>query len=393
MKKTLLLFFSFLCLSSSVSAQYLADGYYRVINAGSSRYFYLKDNKGHAKLVGANVDYDLDAVLLRKGQENTISDPTTIIYVSRKSGYEYDLSAQGTSIQKMTGRYVTLSEDRKTKNRFRVGATESGVTKYLADHQQLEYEYGYIDLSTGVPYNQWDAAAIDATSDNYFGLVPSVKVNGTKYAPFYAGFGFKPASQGMTVYYVSAVNEQKGIVCMKEVKGSVPNSTPVFVACSSDEASGNRLSLENNSSSLDGNVLKGNFFNFSNQFLLDGRIPEAPAGKENLYRYSVLLHVNQTAYNPSTMRVLGEKDGKLAYVKDLDLDYLPANQSYLVVSENAPDCLFVVSESEYKVLGIESMETDDESYVIYNLLGKQVSSKSSLSAGIYIINGKKTVIR
>lgn len=396
MNKTLLIFLSFLFISTTLSAQYLADGFYRVKNAGTSRFLYLKDNKGHADIVGANVDADLDAILLRKGLEYSISDPSSIIYVSLKSKdkYEYDLSSQGTSIQKMTRRYVTIVQDRTVKTRYKVGATQSGITKYLGDHKQDTYEYGYLDLSSGAPYNQWDPVAVDASSDNYFGLVPSVEANNQKYAPFFAEFGFKPASSsGMAVYYISAINEQKGIVCMKELTGSVPNNTPVFVECSSSNASDNRLSLENNTSKISGNVLVGNYFNSSNQFLVEGRIPEAPAGKEKYYKYSVQLHVNQTPYNPSTMRVLGEKDGKLAYIKATDLDYLPANQSYLKVSENAPDCLFVLPESEYNALGIESMEADNESPVIYNLLGKPVSANGSLAAGIYIINGKKTVIR
>lgn len=394
MKKSLLIFFSCVSLSFSLSAQYLADGFYRVKNAGSERFLYLTDDKGHVDIKGANPDYDLDAIVLRKGIDHTISDPSTIIYVSRKSGYEYDLTCQGTGIKKMTGRLVTLRQDNSVKTRYSVGATQAGITKYLADKKHDSYEYGIIDIESGKPYNQWDVISLNASSDNYFGLVPSVEANGQKYAPFFAEFGFEPASSGMNVYYISEVNEEKGIVCMKELNGTVPNNTPVFVECGSSSASDNRLSIVNNTSSFSGNVLKGVYFNFSNQFLKEGRIPEAPKGQEKFYKYSVQLHKNQVAYNPLTMRVLGvSPEGKLAYVKDSNLDYLPANQSYLLVTENAPDYLLVLSEEDFKVSSIEQLTSDVSDREVYNLLGKKVSSNRSLPVGIYIINGKKTVVR
>lgn len=391
MKKSLLIFFSCVSLTFSLSAQYIADGYYRVKNAGTERYFYLTDDKGHVDIKGANPDYDLDAILLRKGLDHAISDPSSIVYVSRKSGYEYDLTCQGSGIQKMTGRLVTIRQDNSVKNRYSVGATQASITKYLADEMngtRDKYEYGIIGLKSTRPYNQWDAFELDASTDNYFGLVPSVEANNQLYAPFFAEFGFEPASSGMKVYCISEVNEEKGIVCMKELSGVVPNSTPVFVECGSSSASDNRLKLVSNKATVKDNILSGNYFNFSNSFLREGKAPDTKN------KYSVQLHKNQVAYNPLTMRVLGvSPEGKLAYIKDSNLDYLPANQSYLLVTENAPDCLLVLSEEEFKVSSIEQLNSDSSDREVYNLLGKKVSSNRSLPVGIYIINGKKTVVR
>ena len=110
-------------------------------------------------------------------------------------------------------------------------------------------------------------------------------------------------------------------------------------------------------------------------------------------------------------------EGKLAYIKDPDLKYLPANLSYLVVSKKAPDCLLVVDPKEYEELskvelpeepeepeqpeqpeepeqpekiGAIKIDPKDE---VYNLLGRKVAVNGNLRPGIYIINGKKTVIR
>ena len=47
------------------------------------------------------------------------------------------------------------------------------------------------------------------------------------------------------------------------------------------------------------------------------------------------------------MRVLTVKDGKLVYTTDSSLDYLPANQSYLVVPIGTAETLPVMTEEEY----------------------------------------------
>lgn len=391
MKKSLLVFFSLFLSSVGLYAQQLADGYYRVRNASTDRYLYLTDTKGYAEIEGANPVYDLDAIVLRKNLNYAISDPGSVIYVSHKDGYNFDLSSQGTSIYQMTGRTVII---RQASSYYAVGATQGGFTKYLSDkdngYPNKDYTYGILNIEG--TYTKWEPVEISSKTNNYFGINPSVTVDAKLYAPFFAEFGFAPSSTGIKVYYISAINEGKALVCAKEITGDVPNNTPVFIECKSDNPSNNRINPVYNSSSISDNVLKGNYLNFSNDFLLEGRVPEAPAGKEAYYKYSVKPHTNRTPYDPKTMRVLGEKDGKLAFVKATDLEYLPANQSYLVVSEGAPDCLFVVSEKDY-ALSIESMTEDNKTPMIYNLLGKQVSAKGSLSAGIYIINGKKTVIR
>ena len=81
-----------------------------------------------------------------------------------------------------------------------------------------------------------------------------------------------------------------------------------------------------NATAISGNQLKGVYFNN----------PDRWKSKDA-----------RTAYDPSTMRVLTVKDGKLVYATDNSLDYLPANQSYLKVPAGTAETLTVMTEEEY----------------------------------------------
>ena len=94
------------------------------------------------------------------------------------------------------------------------------------------------------------------------------------------------------------------------------------------------------------------------------------------------------------MRMLGlSTDGKLAFVKS-DIKYLPANKAYLKVSGTAPDVFRVVTEEEYQeiVTGINEIASpvNNGQKVIYDLQGRRITAPSK---GLYIVNGKKVVIK
>ena len=105
-------------------------------------------------------------------------------------------------------------------------------------------------------------------------------------------------------------------------------------------------------------------------------------------------HHNVTAYDAATMRMLGQTtDGKLAFVKS-NIKYLPANKAYLTVTSSAPDVLTVVTQEEYEQMttGIEEMTSpvNNGQKVIYDLQGRRITAPSK---GLYIVNGKKMVIK
>lgn len=395
MKK--ILFLTLGIASCATSFAQVADGYYRVKNVGSDRYLYVTDNQGYARLQGTDLVHDLDAIILRKGLDNCITDPSSILYVKRNgTTNKYDLYSQGTSVKEMAEGHTIMIDPKS--GYYTVGTTEKGFNAYLGDVTTNNYEYGKIDTKAKDKFNLWNPISVKSSTDNYFAVNTNISYNSQYYTTLFADFGFQPAGKGMHVFSISKVDEANGLVCMTEINGIVPNSTPVIISSDTDVFSDNRLDLHYSKASLSVvNKLSGNYFNYNNQFLLEGKIPEAKPGYERFYKYSVKPHNSQKDYDPSTMRILGlTSDGKLAFKKMTkeECPYLPANQAYLVVSPNAPDNLLVLSEEEYNAsTRIDVLDAGTKTAVTYNLLGKVVENTDNLPAGIYIIGGKKMVIR
>ena len=207
----------------------------------------------------------------------------------------------------------------------------------------------------------------------------------------YAGFPFKASSSNTKIYVVKKIDYDYGCAVIEEVT-SVSAQIPVLFRCSSATPSGNKLTLlaPGSEGSKGTTHLVGNYY--CND--VDDNASSA-----------IYPHRNVTAYNENTMRMLGvDTDGKPAFVKgsadnlvvsvvDGKL-YLPANKAYLKVNSSAPDVLKIMTEAEYEayVTGIEQITTSttDGTKVIYDLQGRRVQAPSK---GLYIVNGKKMIIK
>ena len=318
--KKLLFLTSLLLLTTSVFSQITGDGYYRVKNLATSRYIYVYDNTGKINI--STTSADMGAIELHKDPDRRFSDPGSIIYVKyiyEKEGIKkYDLTSQGTGVHQIIGYYVQIFENPDLT--YYVYA--EGF--YLCDNETSSREFGFLGTDRKGDYRKWVASKLNDT-DNYFGLAPTIELNGKYYQPFYAAFPFT-LSEGMKAYYISKVLPSAAI--LSEITGTVPASTPVLIECSSANTESNKLTLQmENATAISGNQLKGVYFNN----------PDRQKSKDA-----------RTAYDPSTMRVLTVKDGKLVYATDNSLDYLPANQSYLKVPAGTAETLTVMTEEEYQ---------------------------------------------
>lgn len=364
-------------LSFPASFSQIQSGFYRVKNADTRRYVYVYDNEGYARLDGMQVRTDLDAIYLRAELSNAISDPGSIIFVE-KIGSEYDLQSQGTGVHQILDHYVTLSA---RNGHYSVGATVSGVSAYLADSKGSSTTgYGKISIDSSGK-RLWDPIPVDASTDNYFGVAPSLKCGETYYTSLFTEFGYTPISESTKIYYVSSISD-KGAVLVNEIEGDVPNTTPVIIESISSSAANNKLQPKKVSSSIKENALRGVYFDTDNS--------DKTFAKD--------IHINQKSVT-GKMRMLGvTSDGKLAFMKS-SLKTVPANSAYLEVdSDSYPDNLIVCfTMDEYlkyepNPQGLDEVTTATSSQ-IYDLLGKKVQQKDALPSGIYIINGKKTIIR
>lgn len=345
MKKSILALF---LASATLSASYadnapLADGYYRVKNYKTNRYVYVYDNTG--KINAAAGSADVGAMDLWKNHDRTISDPGSVLYANYigsngKGGYSYNVEAQGTSVYDIIGYYVSIY--RKSNGHLNIYASLSGLTEYLDDEEaNLTLERGAMGFNRTGDFQLWDEYPIDANSDNYFGISPTIASNDKYYQPFYAVFPFNFASVGMAAYYVKYYDINEGIAVISSVDGDVPGEMPVIIECSSDQPTDNRLNLlRNNLQPVEDNQLKGVYFNNSRR----KKSPDA-----------------LTLYDPETMRVLGtDSEGKLVF-KKYDEEYLPANQSYLAVPAGSPETVTIMTEEEYnaRVISVSSVTLNE----------------------------------
>lgn len=325
----------------SANAQLNGDGYYRAQSSEQGRYIRIIDNRGSVNL--QTTDADMEALRTRAGFENVVSDPATIIYI-KKMNKGYDFQSQGTGSYQIISYEVLL--DDMGDNKYWCFASKSGMTKYLAD-QLIDYEmlpwlddeekeeylnHGRLVTNIapdyeGGKYLDWNILPVKDAEGFYFGLQPNVSASDGYYQTFYAAFPFTFLSEGMSAWYVSKVNEATGKVIIKEVTGGVPKSTPVIIKCASQSAASNKLNVgASTSGTADGNLLTGVYF------------CNPDAGPK---------HTNVVAYDANTMRVLGTAaDGSLAFVKDNNLKYIPANTAYITVSASAPAILKVTDKEE-----------------------------------------------
>ena len=361
MKRFLTSLFTVFALVLPTLAQFTTDGYYRVKNFGTKRFLYIKDNTGSYDMhrdVG-----DFAAVQLWKTEEMTISDPSCLLYVVKKGSEQYDLTAQGTGIYHMVQRYVDVHEvtSGALRGTYTVSATAAGITKYLSDNELSAVDRGTLGTGGSSPYRNWNVYPVSASGDTYFGITPNVQVGSKYYYPFYAAFPFRLYSSGMKAYVISKVDQDLAV--LSEVTDVIPALTPVLIECSSASPSGNRLDPTTSSASpLSGNELQGVLF------CNNGR----PKSKDAI-----------TAYNASTMRVLGvTATGKLGFVSESanlvtysDTRYLPANQAYLPVPANSPSELTIVTEEEYQ------QALAERSYTLTYMVDGQVFYTETHKAG------------
>lgn len=390
MKKPLLFALAF-AIALPALADLGGNGYYRVQNAFTKRYVYLRDNTGYIDKLGTTAD--VSALYLYSGHALAVSDPASVFYVSKApSGtFKYDIAGQGTSINSLLDLYLDIMPVNKPydgQTCYYMYGTMSGMTKYLGDvWSDLSDPEGMASVDAKRDDRKWYFDPIDADSDQYFGIAPTVNTGGKYYFPLYAAFPFSACSSGMKFYTIAEI-DKRGAVIYKEITGTVPASTPVIVECSYPDVWDNKLNLGGTpeAGAASGNLLKGVYFD-----------------------YSLPSHYNRVAYDKETMRVLGSIDGRPAFVEG-DIDFLPANQAYLLLDNpdqySMPYFLFMTEEERDDRFGPENSVDGipvSSSVDVYSLDGRLVKGGilkedvPSLGKGLYILRSggvsEKLIVR
>lgn len=377
MKKTFLLTLA-LCGSLTSFADLQGNGYYRVQNFLTDRYVSVVDNRGSIDFVATNAD--LQAITLDKRFDLVCSDAASVLYVYKASGTEYNISTQGTSIYSIIDHYVSLDKAGSANGQslYMAYGTYDGMVRYLGDGNNMGGNLGNMSINTTGNYRKWYIKPVEAEGDNYFGVVPTADATAGKhqglYTTLYASFPFEAYSPGVKFYTIDSYGEW-GQVTLKELTGVIPAATPVIVKCVGEEAADNKFNVGGSADAVVSNPnMKGVYFNCSK------------GG-----------HINRVAFDYKTMRVLGVcEDGSLGFVQQA-LDYIPANTFYLTVPEGSPSEFKCVDSSEFS--GIEGVGSEDKGKTVYTVTGIKIgdgmnaSDIRELPAGLYIIDGRKTVLR
>lgn len=388
MKKRLFLLLLGCATMLGAQAQLNGAGYYRVKNVTSGRYMSLSDD--HSRGVDFNsCTADCGAMQTSKIMDNIYSDPGSIFYLDHIDGVSYNVVGQGTSLHDIINYYIYISP---VGSYYKIYQEQKGQRVTLSDLDDVEEDESYVATTGGK--TTWYITPLN-TTDNYIGVKPTISVGDKHYAAVFAGYPYTLGA-GMKAYYINKVIENEGVVIIKELTGTIPAKTPVLIECSSTDISKNQITPVLNSDAVPSdNLAMGVYFCLGD-------------------RWSA--HYNSTKFDPSTMRVLSLNTyGNLAVStstqnlktvmieprgadgKHLTVTAIPANSWYIPVSSSAPSELKLVTAEQYAT-GIKDITVKPASlYNVYTLEGVQIkknaTSISDLHQGIYIINGKKVVIK
>lgn len=376
MKKSLLSLL--LLLPLTLYAQLNSSGFYRIQNYKTDRYFVMVDDTAWVVVTASTQDINTGAFrLVRPFEERVASNPATICYLTKHTNYQYNVSGQGMDLYARVKSYLEFRQ--QSNGTYTIGGTGTSggvsMTKYLRDTEDPDdVAYIYTVSSNLNNYCYWWVRPIN--DKYYFGPKPTVKAiiegDSLYYLPFYASFSVV-LNDNVKAYYVS------------EVKGSyakitacttfAPTTTPVILECKSETPADNKVTLSPATYTISDNKLKGVYF-----------CNDVPAESK---------HRNVTVYNSSTMRVLGRADdGRLAFVKASDLKYIPANTCYLQVAAGSPDVIYVVKEIPSGIETVQASNVKSVQRGVYSLSGQHLGDTTEgLPKGVYVVNGRKTVVR
>lgn len=370
-------------------AQLSGAGYYRVKNVSTGRYMSLSDN--HSSGVNfASTSADCGAMATSSVWEDISHDPGSVFYLDHISGESYNVVGQGTSLYSIIQYYIYLSPVGKY---WKAWQEDKGQRIMLTDKKSNK-AVSYV-TTTGT-YSTWDIIPINAT-DNYIGVKPTVTVDGKHYAAVFAGYPYTLGA-GMKAYYVTKVIEKEGVIIIKELTGTIPAKTPVLIECSSTDVSKNLVTPVVSDAAVPSDLatqVKGVYFCIGNPWSGHFNSVKFDASSMRVFSANSSGNIAMTTSNDALTLVNIDKEDSNG--DNLSVLAIPANSWYLSVSSSAPSELKMVTAEQYAT-GIKDITVKPASlYNVYTLEGVQIkknaTSISDLRQGIYIINGKKVVIK
>ena len=319
----------------------------------------------------------------------------------------------GTDIANVVKRYINADRINQGQTYYLMSGALKKVEKGRAynpsdwantSHNEYDDALPKFDFVNNNTTDQWFGAELPVTGDaamwilekvddtNYFGVKPSTNMRGRDgkyYTTLYVDFPFqiKGDVKAYTIEGVEAKNADgyyfARVKKLAQQGDTVPAQTAVVLECNSTNPADNQLlPTGDEKPKTSNNRLCGTFFGGA----INGLTVKDGAGND----YNV-THDNIRAFNINT----ADSRNPIGFYKvKNNVTNIPGNKAFLVLtSTEAQAKSFVLEFEDGGTTGIETIEnsknsTDDGVY--YDLQGRRVENPTR---GIYIVNGKKVVIK
>ena len=271
--------------------------------------------------------------------------------------------------------------DRVTENGNAVNKYREGEAKFNFCNNNATAWYGPERPAVG-DAAKWILELVGEDNTNYFGVAPANKMkgkNGKYFTTLYTDFPMKVVDN-INAYIVESIGTtgaEKGYAQCKKIASKndiIPAQTPIVLECETTASASNRLlPLANTTPAPTNNILKAVFFN------------EAKNTIETAGKTVRVFNINP---KPAVRNPLGFYRYSGTIIK--------GNKAFLLVDANASGSKLdgYDMEEEGTADGIDEVTTATvetaTNAVYYDLQGRRVDHPVR---GIYIVNGKKVIIK
>lgn len=300
--------------------------FYRIRNDDTHHYITAK-----AKYTGQPIASNLQNALRTQLTTNndlssSISDAGTMmrVYVSgtqERTGDEiWDIYVQDDNTNQYydatPGTGIFLQIDHKTDNTYLIKGHNN--TFYVIEGGD-NYLSASSDFNNIRPYGKWHLEGMDkdvTTKENYFAVAPNEFVGpdaeGNYWTTLRVCFNMKYATDEITPYIITSVDEDQGTLELTEVTGGIiPATKCVLLKCKSTDVTRNVMvpTRDNTSFNTDGNLLISSKYYYPNQKVSEDVLLQGKSIKKAII-----------------------KDGNLAFGGDA-LTYVDGNRCYLELND------------------------------------------------------------
>lgn len=370
------------------SMQPLVDGYQKAI-----KLLTLINPAIVSQVDNAFADYPEVLTALKKGKADEVwkaVEKYAVQLINARFGADSDLAKvvkyyfdndrinHGQTYYLMEGNHISKTEE----NGHGVNKYVEGEAKFDFCNNNTKDKYYGPELPVAGDAAKWFLEPVTNEAAHYFGVAPANKMkgkNGKYFTTLYTDFPMKIVDN-MNAYIVESIGTtgaQKGYAQCKKIASKndiIPAQTPIVLECETTASASNRLlPLANTTPAPTNNILKAVFFD------------EAKNTIETAGKTVRVFNINP---KPAVRNPLGFYRYSGTIIK--------GNKAFLLVDANASGSKLdgYDMEEEGTADGIDEVTTTTveiaTNAVYYDLQGRRVDHPIR---GIYIVNGKKVIIK